>query len=175
MLLTLLFGLLSLYLLAFGLLLLLLLLVLFLALRLLLLLLWLRFLLLLLRFRLLLLCRLRLFFLFLRFGLFLLCSRLSLFLMLCWLSALVVVLFLRERRNSRSEKQEQGCCADESEYFHACVLHYQNSAWTRLARDTVEICAVVNTLHLNRLCCRREAPSKRCDPPLVQGLNSFHN
>src|SRR5580704_5400115 len=148
MLLTLLFGLLSLYLLAFGLLLLVLLLVLFLTFSLLLLLLWLRFLLLLLRFRL---------------------------LLLCWLSALVVVLFLRERRNSRSEKQEQGCCADESEYFHACVLHYQNSAWTRLARDTVEICAVVNTLHLNRLCCRREAPSKRRDPPLVQGLNSFHN
>src|SRR5580692_11559991 len=96
--------------------------------------------LLLLRFRLLLLCRL---------GLFLLCSRFSLFLMLCWLSALVVVIFLCERRNSRSEKQEQSSGTDESEYFHACCLHYQNSAWTRLARDMVEICAVVNTLHLN--------------------------
>src|SRR5580700_8797225 len=113
-------------LLAFGLLLL----VLFLALRLLLLLLWLRLLLLLLRFRLLLLCRPCLLFLFLRFGLFLLCSRLRLFLMLCWLSALVVVLFLCERRRIRSEKQKQGGCADESEYFHACCLHSQNSAWT---------------------------------------------
>src|SRR3984957_19535021 len=125
MLLTLLFILLSLdlllllLLLAFGLLLL----VLFLAFRLLLLLLWLRFLLLLLRFRLLLLCRLCLFFLFLRFGLFLLCSRFSLFLMLCWLSALVVVLFLCERRKIRSEKQKQGRCADDSKCFHECCLH----------------------------------------------------
>src|SRR5580693_7062931 len=112
MLLTLLFILLSLdlllmlilllLLLAFGLLLL----VLFLALRLLLLLLWLRLLLLL-----------------LRFGLLLLCSRLRLFLMLCWLSALVVVLFLCERRRIRSEKQKQGGCADESKCFHECCLH----------------------------------------------------
>src|SRR5580704_14407737 len=141
-------------LLALGLLLLalgLLLLVLFLTLRLLLLLLWLRFLL-----------------LFLRFGFFLLCSRFSLFFLLGWLGRFLVVLFLRERRNRRSEKQEQGRCADESEYFHACCLHYQNSAWTRLARDVVEICTVVNTLYLNRLCCRREAPSKRCDLPVVQ-------
>src|SRR5580704_19141834 len=143
------------------------LLVLLLALRLLLLL-WLRLLLLLLRSRLLLLCRFCLLFLSLRFGLLLLCSRLGLFLVLCRLSALLMVFFLRERRNSRSEKQEQGRCADESEYFHACCLHYQNSAWTRLARDMVEICTVVNTLYLNRLCCRREAPSKRCDLPVVQ-------
>ena len=76
-----------------------------------------------------LLCRLRLLFLFLWFGFFLLRSRFSLFLMLCWLSALFLVLFLRERRNSRSEKQKQSRCADDSEYFHACCLHYQNSAW----------------------------------------------
>src|SRR5580698_7194089 len=110
MLLTLLFILLSLDLLLMLILLLLLLalglllLVLFLALRLLLLLLWLRFLLLLLRFRLL-LCRFCLFF------------------MLCWLSALVVVLFLCERRKIRSEKQKQGRCADDSKCFHECCLH----------------------------------------------------
>src|SRR5580704_6565388 len=81
---------------------------------------------LLLRFGCFLLCRL---FLFLWFGFFLLRSRFSLFLMLCRLSALFLVLFLRERRNSRSEKQKQSSCADNSEYFHACRLHYQNSAW----------------------------------------------
>src|SRR5580658_4814729 len=69
-------------------------------------------------------------FLFLWFGLFLLRSRFSLFLMLRWLGALFLVLFLRERRNSRSEKQKHGRCADDSEYFHGCCLHYQNSAWT---------------------------------------------
>src|ERR1700726_1760448 len=83
---------------------------------------------------LLLLCTFWLLFLFLWLGLFLFSSRFSLFFLLCWLGRFLVVLFLRERRNSRSEKQEQGRCADESEYFHACCLHYQNSAWTRLAR-----------------------------------------
>src|ERR1700733_12703904 len=76
-----------------------------------------------------LLCRLGLLFLFLWFGLFLLRSRFCLFLMLRWLSALFLVLFLRERRNTRSEKQEHSRCADDSEYFHACCLHYQNSGW----------------------------------------------
>src|SRR5579864_9103673 len=94
-----------------------LLLVLFLALRLLFLP-WLRLLLLLLRSGLLLLCGLCLLFLSLRFGLFLLRSRLGLSLMLCWLSALLVVLFLRERRNSRSKKQKQRRHADESENLH---------------------------------------------------------
>src|ERR1700723_546932 len=74
-------------------------------------------------------CSLWLLFLFLWFGLFLLRSRFCLFLMLRWLSALFLVLFLRERRNTRSEKQEHSRCADDSEYFHACCLHYQNSGW----------------------------------------------
>src|SRR6202453_1243301 len=65
-------------------------------------------------------CSLWLLFLFLWFGLFLLRSRFCLFLMLRWLSALFLVLFLRERRNTRSEKQEHSRCADDSEYFHAC-------------------------------------------------------
>jgi hypothetical protein len=126
-LLTLLFVLLSLDLLilvlpflVFGLLLRVLL-ILFLALRLLFLLLWLSLLLLFLRPRLLLSCRFCLFLL-LRFGLLLL--------MLRWLGALFVVLFLRERRNSRSEKQKHGRCADDSEYFHVCCLRHHNSAWT---------------------------------------------
>src|ERR1700733_12510411 len=69
-------------------------------------------------------------FLFLWFGLFLLRSGFSLFLMLRWLSAVFLVLFLRERRNSRCEKQKQGRCADDAEYFHACYLRYENSGWT---------------------------------------------
>src|SRR5580658_7083168 len=82
-----------------------------------------------LRFGFFLLCRLWLLFLFLWFGLFLLRSRFSLFLVLRWLSALFLVLFLRERRNSRSEKQKHSRCADDSEYFHECCLHDQNSGW----------------------------------------------
>src|ERR1700723_2020016 len=74
-------------------------------------------------------CSLWLLFLFLWFGLFLLRSRFCLFLMLRWLSALFLVFFLREHRNTRSEKQEHSRCADDSEYFHACCLHYQNSGW----------------------------------------------
>src|SRR5580700_9370994 len=77
-----------------------------------------------------LLCSLWLFFLFLWFGLFLLRSGFSLLLMLRWLSAVFLVLFLRERRNSRSEKQKQGRCADDAEYLHACCLRYENSGWT---------------------------------------------
>src|ERR1700683_2007606 len=69
-------------------------------------------------------------FLFLWFGLVLLRSGFSLFLMLRWLSAVFLVLFLRERRNSHSEKQKQGRCADDAEYFHACCLRYENSGWT---------------------------------------------
>ena len=133
--------------LALGLLLCMFLLVLFLALRLLLLLLWLSLLLLLLRSRLLLLCRFCLLFLSLRFGLFLLRSRFSLFLMLCWLSALLVVLFLRECRNSSSEKQKDSRRADDSKYFH-CVLPPLPEFCVdfRLARERTEICTVVNTL-----------------------------
>src|ERR1700733_9078247 len=77
-----------------------------------------------------LLCGLWLLFLFLWFGLCLLRSGFSLFLMLRWLSAVFLVLFLRERRNSRSEKQKQGRCADDAEFFHACCLRYENSGWT---------------------------------------------
>src|SRR3984957_10992439 len=85
--------------------------------------------LLLLRLRLLLLYRLGLLllslrlgcFLFFRFGFFLL-LRLRCFLMPCWLCALLGVLFLRERRNSRGEKQKHGRGADGSQYFHACFL-----------------------------------------------------
>src|ERR1700720_1694803 len=73
-----------------------------------------------------LLCSFWLLFLFLWLGLVLLC-RLSLFFLFCWLSRFLVMLFLRERRNSRSEKQEQGRCADDFKCFHDCCLHYQNS------------------------------------------------
>jgi hypothetical protein len=106
------------------------LLILFLALRQLPLLLWLSLLLLLLRSRLLLPCRSCLLFRSLRFGLFLLRGRLSLLIVPYWLSAFLLVLFLCECRNSRSEKQQHGGCADNHEYFHACYLRYQNSAWT---------------------------------------------
>src|SRR5580658_4407786 len=83
-----------------------------------------------LRFGFFLLCSLWLLCLFLWFGLFLLRSGFSLFLMLRWLSAVFLVLFLRERRNSRCEKQKQGRCADDAEYFHAGCLRYENSGWT---------------------------------------------
>src|SRR5271154_2888984 len=76
-----------------------------------------------------LLCSFWLLFLFLWFGLFLLRSRFSLFLMLRWLSALFLVLFLREGGNSRSEKQEHSRCADDSKYFHECCLHNEYPAW----------------------------------------------
>src|SRR5580693_1948969 len=82
---------------------------------------------LLLRFRFFLLYGLWLLFLFLWFGLFLFRSRFSLFLMLRRLGALFLMLFLRERRNSCSEKQKHCRCADHSEYFHKCCLQYQNS------------------------------------------------
>src|SRR5271156_3729136 len=62
-------------------------------------------------------------FLFSRLGLFLL-SRLSGFLVRCRLGRFFVVLLLRERRNSGPEKQEHGCCTDDSNYFHECCLHY---------------------------------------------------
>src|ERR1700683_3098719 len=72
------------------------------------------------------------FFLFCRLSLFLL-RRLGL-LLLSWLGGFLVcrrlgrffvVLFLRESRNRVSEKQEHGCSADNSEYFHECCLHYR--------------------------------------------------
>src|SRR5579859_2223775 len=90
----------------------------------LLLLLWLSLLLMILRSCLLLLCRSCLLFLSLGLSLLLLCSRLRLRLVLCRLSAILMVFFLRERRNSRSEKQEHCCRADDSKCFHDCCLRY---------------------------------------------------
>ena len=69
-------------------------------------------------------------------GLFLWFCRLGLFLLLRWLRCrfllgglglfFVVLFLLCERRNGRSQQQEQGCCADNSEYFHECCLPYGN-------------------------------------------------
>src|SRR5579863_322435 len=73
---------------------------------------------------LLLLCRSCLLFLSPGLSLLLLCSRLRLRLVLCRLSAILMVFFLRERRNSRSEKQEHCCRADDSKCFHDCCLRY---------------------------------------------------
>src|ERR1700735_5158982 len=94
---------------------------------------------------LLMLCRLGLF-LFRRLSCFLLCRLgcfllrwLSLLLVLCGLGRFFVVLLLCERRHSRPEKQECGCRADDSKYFHERCLHYDKSmcpaliAWRNLS------------------------------------------
>jgi hypothetical protein len=59
----------------------------------------------------------------------------------------LVVLFLRECRNSRSEKQKHSRRGDDSKYFH-CVLPPLPEFCVdfRLAREGTEICTVVNTL-----------------------------
>src|ERR1700735_2877532 len=66
-----------------------------------------------------------------RFGRFLLrwlgCllfSGLGLFFVLCRLRCFLVMVLLRERRNSGSQEQERGCGTDDSEYFHEWCLHY---------------------------------------------------
>jgi hypothetical protein len=58
-------------------------------------------------------------------GLWLVLRWLGLLLLLCWLGLLFVGRLLREGRNSGSEKQEQDCFANDSEYFHEYCLHYQ--------------------------------------------------
>jgi len=83
------------------------------------------------RLRLFLSCRLRLFFLFRRLRLMLLLGGLGLFFVLRRFSAFVVMIVLREGRNSRSEDQEQCCCADDSKYLHVCCLHCVNSCALR--------------------------------------------
>src|SRR5580658_8480980 len=84
-----------------------------------------------LRFGFFLLCSLWLLCLFLWFGLFLLRSGFSLFLMLRWLSAVFLVLFLRERRNRRCAKQNQGRCADDSGYVVEGSRGYEKSVAMR--------------------------------------------
>src|SRR5713101_592854 len=81
---------------------------------------------------------------------FLLLSWLRLLFLLCWLGLVFALLLLREGRNSRPQKQEQCCCADDSKCFHECRLHYREfmrpalAAWRYLSfvRGRVERSAV---------------------------------
>jgi len=93
--------------------------------------------------------------------LFLLCG-LGLLLLLFRLGLLLVMLFLRERRNSHSENQEQSRSADDSKCFHECCLHYRESVRQTLVARPGLLLAFNDTLLIPQF-QSTQAPIRTCE------------